>query len=199
MDTYPPEAWTRLGLALERRRAELGYGFRQRGRFTREQGGGKLSIKTISRLEKGERDSYPESTVATAEAMYRWASGSFASVLGGGEPDPLVSAPVHEHAPAATVAVEPPVPTPGERIASWIYVRMRQLGFGEDAIHEFIAAEGLPREPTTVSSVRRIAEATGASLAEILALLGVEDINARRTVMPASGIENLPAGGGLRS
>lgn len=197
MDTFTPEAWTRLGLALERRRAELGYGFRQRGRFTREQGGGKLSIKTISRLEKGERESYPESTVATAEAMYRWAPGSFISVLGGGEPDPLVSAPVHERAPAG--AVEPSAPTPGERIASWIYVRMRQLGFGEDAIHEFIAAEGLPREPTTISSVRRIAEATGASLAEILALLGVEDINTRRTVMPASGIENLQAGGRVRS
>jgi hypothetical protein len=197
MDTYPPEAWTRLGLALERRRAELGYGFRQRGRFTREQGGGKLSIKTISRLEKGERETYPESTVATAEAMYRWASGSFISVLRGGEPDPLVSAPVHERGPAG--AVEPSAPTPGERMASWIYVRMRQLGFGEDAIHEFIAAEGLPREPTTISSVRRIAEATGASLAEILALLGVEDINARRTVMPASGIENLQAGSHARS
>lgn len=91
MDRFPPEAWRRLGLALERRRAELGYGFRQRGRFAHEQGGGQLSIKTISRLEKGERDSYPEATVATAEAMYRWAPGSFASVLGGGEPDPLVS------------------------------------------------------------------------------------------------------------
>ncbi len=94
MDRFPPEAWRRLGLALERRRAELGYGFRQRGRFAHEQGGGQLSIKTISRLEKGERDSYPEATVATAEAMYRWAPGSFASVLAGGEPDPLVSEPL---------------------------------------------------------------------------------------------------------
>jgi hypothetical protein len=199
MDTYPPEAWRQLGLALERRRAELGYGFRQRGRFTRERGRGKLSIKTISRMEKGERDSYPESTVATAEAMYRWASGSFASVLGGGEPDPLVAAPVPPREPAASVAVEHNVPTPGERIASWVYVRMKQLGCGEDAIHEFIAAEGLPREPTTVSSVRRIAEATGASLAEILALLGVEDINARRPVVPVSGTENLQAGSSVLS
>lgn len=199
MDRYPPEAWRRLGLALERRRTELGYGFRQRGRFTREHGGGKLSTKTISRLEKGERDSYPESTVATAEAMYRWAPGSFASVLGGREPDPLVSAPVPQPAPTASAAAERAVPTPGERIACWVYVRMRQLGHGEDAIHEFIAAEGLPREPTTVSSVGRIAQATGASLAEVLALLGVEDINTRRTIMPVDGTGNLQAGGGVRS
>jgi len=199
MDRYPPEAWRRLGLALERRRAELGYGFRQRGRFVREQGGGKLSVKTISRLEKGERDSYPESTAAIAEAMYGWAPGSFASVLAGREPAPLLPAPVPQSIPAAAVAVGYAAATPGERIASWVYVRMRQLGYDEQAIHEFIAAEGLPREPTTVSSVRSIAEATGASLAEVLALLGVEDINARRTVMPVDGTENVQAGGGVRS
>jgi hypothetical protein len=58
MDTYPLDAWQRLGRALERRRGELGYGFRQRGRFARERGG-MLSIKTISRLEKGERGTTP--------------------------------------------------------------------------------------------------------------------------------------------
>lgn len=209
MDRFPPEAWRRLGLALERRRAELGYGFRQRGRFAHEQGGGQLSIKTISRLEKGERGAYPEATVATAEAMYRWAPGSFASVLGGGEPDPLVSdplvsdplvpGPVPPEVAPASFAADYAAPTPGERIASWVYVRMRELGYGEEAIHELIAAVGLPREPTTISSVRRIAEATGASLAEVLALLGVEDINARRPTRPAAGTENVQAGGGFRS
>ena len=199
MDRYPSEAWRRLGLALERRRAELGYGFRQRGQFTQEQGGGKLSSKTISRLEKGERDSYPESTVATVEAMYRWAPGSFAAVLAGREPDPLVPGQVAQDVPVAAVAAEYGAPTPGERIASWVYVRMRQLGYGEEAIHDFIAAEGLPREPTTISSVQRLAQATGASLAEILALLGVEDINARRPVMPTDDGENAQAGGGARS
>jgi hypothetical protein len=194
MDRYPPEAWRRLGLALERRRTELGYGFRQRGRFTHEQGGGKLSIKTISRLEKGERDAYPESTIAAAEAMYHWAPGSFAAVLEGREPDALVSASALKGGPSASVA-EYAAPTPGERIAGWIYVRMRQLGYGEESIHEFISGEGLPREPTTVSSVSRIAQATGASLAEVLALLGVEDINARRTALPGNGAENAQAGG----
>jgi hypothetical protein len=181
MDTYPHEAWRRLGRALERRRGELGYGFRQRGRFARERGGGKLSVKTISRLEKGERDSYPEATIGTAEGMYMWAPGSFDSVLRGGSPDPLVVPPPPRRDPITTGQAPP---TPGERIAGWVYVRMRQLGYGEAAVHEFIAAEGLPREPTTVASVRRIAEATGASLAEILALLGVEDINARRVPRP---------------
>ena len=93
MDTYPHEAWQRLGRALERRRGELGYGFRQRGRFTRERGGGRISVKTISRLEKAERTSYPESTVGAAETIYQWAPGSFESVLRGGEPSPWLTGP----------------------------------------------------------------------------------------------------------
>ncbi len=186
MDTYPHEAWQRLGRALERRRGELGYGFRQRGRFTRERGGGMISIKTISRLEKGERSSYPESTVGAAETMYQWAPGSFATVLRGGEPDPLVVTPAGgsrnpittEHAPA----------TSGERIASWVYVRMLQCGHPDNEIHTFIGEVGLPREPTTLSAVQRIVDATGASLAEVLALLGVDDISARRA--PRLGADN---------
>ena len=178
MDTYPREAWQRLGRALERRRGEIGYGFRQRGRFTRERGGGMISIKTISRLEKGERVSYPQSTVGAAETMYQWAPGSFESVLRGGEPDPLVVAPPASNRNPITTKQAPP--TSGERIASWVYVRMRQLGHHDDAIHDFIAAEGLPREPKTLSAVQRIVDATGASLAEVLALLGVDDISARR-------------------
>ncbi len=125
MDAYPAEAWRRLGRMLERRRGELGYGFRQRARFARERGGGMISVKTISRLENGERDSYPESTVGTVEAIYQWSPGSVESVLIGGEPNPLLSAP----APARNSITSPDAPpTPGERIASWVYVRMRQRG-----------------------------------------------------------------------
>jgi hypothetical protein len=177
MDTYPCEAWVRLGRLLERRRGELGYGFRQRARFATERGGGKISVKTISRLENGERDSYPESTIGTVEAMYQWAAGSVESVLIGGEPDALLMAPPPGRNPI-TSADTPP--TSGERLASWVYVRMRQLGKSDDAIHEFLDAQGFPREPTTVSAVSRIAEETGATVAEVLALLGVEDINSRR-------------------
>jgi hypothetical protein len=181
MDTYPYESWLRLGRMLERRRGELGYGFRQRARFARERGSGQISVKTISRLEKGERDSYPESTVGTVESMYQWAPGSIESVLGGGEPNALLIAPppgrnpiTSEHAPA----------TSGERLAGWVFVRMRQRGHPDDVIHDFLAAEGLPREPTTISAVRRIADATGATVAEVLALLGVEDMISRQIRHP---------------
>jgi hypothetical protein len=179
MDTYPHEAWQRLGRALERRRGELGYGFRQRGRFSREQGGGRISIKTISRLEKGERASYPQATIGAAETIYQWAPGSFEAVLQGGEPAPLpaVAAPPARRHPL-TAGHAPP--TPGERIASWVYVRMRELGAADADIHQFIAGEGLPREPTTLAAVQRIAAATGASIAEVLALLGIDDMTGRR-------------------
>jgi hypothetical protein len=182
-DTYSHEAWLRLGRMLERRRGELGYGFRQRARFARERGGGKISVKTISRLEKGERDYYPESTVGTVETMYQWAPGSVESVLLGGEPNALLIAPPPGTNPITT-AYAPA--TSGERLAGWVFVRMRQRGYGDEVIHAFLASEGLPREPTTVSAVRRIADATGATVAEVLALLGVEDMSARRFPPPAA-------------
>jgi hypothetical protein len=184
MDTYPSEAWQRLGRMLERRRGELGYGFRQRARFVQERGSRMISVKTISRLENGERGSYPESTIGTVEAIYQWSPGSVEAVLKGGEPNAsLQAAPPSARRQALTNPEAPP--TAGERIASWVYVRMRQRGHSEDAVHEFLASEGLPREPTTISAVKRIADATGASAAEVLALLGVEDINAHRALRPA--------------
>lgn len=180
-ETYSHEAWLRLGRMLERRRGELGYGFRQRARFARECGGGKISVKTISRLEKGERGYYPESTLGTVEIMYRWAPGSVESVLLGGEPQALLVVPPPGRDPITT-AYSPP--TSGERLASWVFVRMRQRGYSDEVIHAFLASEGLPGEPTTVSAVRRIADATGATVAEVLALLGVEDMNTHRFPQP---------------
>jgi hypothetical protein len=196
MDTYPHEAWQRLGRALERRRGELGYGFRQRGRFTREQGGGRISIKTISRLEKGERASYPQATVGAAETIYQWAPGSFEAVLRGGEPRPLAVRPASPRRNPLTTERAPP--TPGERIASWVYVRMRELGRAEDDIHQFLADEGLPREPTTLSAVQRIVAVTGASVAEVLALLGVDDMTGRHAprLSPGYNYDNDAEGGG---
>jgi hypothetical protein len=181
MDTYPNEAWRRLGRMLERRRGELGYGFRQRARFARERGSGMISVKTISRLEKGERHYYPESTVGTVEVMYQWAPGSVERVLVGGEPNVLLLAPPPDRNPITT---DYGGPTAGERIASWVYVRMRQRGHNDDVIHDFMEAEGLPREPTALAAVKRIAEATGATAAEVLALLGVDDTNSRRIPWP---------------
>jgi hypothetical protein len=111
--------------------------------------------------------------------MYQWAPGSVESVLLGGEPNALLVGP-----PAKMDAItsEYAPPTSGDRLASWMFVRMRQRGYSDDVIHAFLAAEGLPREPTTVSAVRRIADATGATVAEVLALLGVEDMSARRAL-----------------
>ncbi len=187
MDTYPLESWLRLGRVLERRRGELGYEFRQRARFVRERGGGRISVKTISRLEKGERGSYPESTIGTIEAMYQWSPGSVEAVLMGGEPNMILVAPPADRNPITSPYTPP---TSGERLASWVYVRMRQHGHSESSIHEFLDAEGFPREPTTISAVRRIAEATGATAAEVLALLGVEDTNSRRILGPIDVVQD---------
>lgn len=183
MDTYLQDAWLRLGRMLERRRGELGYGFRQRAIFVRDCGAGMISVKTISRLEKGERGSYPESTIGAVEAMYQWSPGSVESVLSGGEPSALATAPASDRNPI-TVTDSPP--TAGERLASWMYVRMRERGHDDDVIFDFLDAEGLPREPTSVSSVKRIADATGATVTEILALLGVDDISSQRTQRQAA-------------
>lgn len=176
MDTYPSDSWQRLGRLLERRRGELGYGFRQRARFARD-GDGRLSVKTISRLENGERASYPESTIGAVEALYWWAPGSVEAVLSGGEPESLPVATPRRGEPITTYFSPT---TYGERLAEWVYVRMRQRGCPDDEVHQFLDDLGLPREPTTISAVGRIAEATGASAAEVLALLGVGDMDSRR-------------------
>ena len=87
-NTYPAEAWGRLGKALEKRRGQLGYGYRQRGTFLRDSGVS-LSDKTLARLERGERDTYPDATIAMIERIYRVKPGSVQDVLRGGELTPL--------------------------------------------------------------------------------------------------------------
>jgi hypothetical protein len=185
MDTYPPESWTRLGRVLERRRGELGYGYRQRARFVSARGGGNISVKTISRLEKGERSYYPQATIGTIEVMYQWSPGSVEAVLAGGEPNVMLVPPPIDRNPITSLYA--PL-TSGERLATWVYVRMSQLGHSEASIHEFLDAEGFPNEPDSVSAVRRIAEATGATVNEVMALLGVQDINARRVMLRPVGV-----------
>jgi hypothetical protein len=91
MDSYPPEAWRRLGDVLAARRGQLGYGFRRRREFA-EANGLKLSARTLQRLEQGERDAYPEETVAIAETIYRLEPGSIAAVLRGGAAAPMAEA-----------------------------------------------------------------------------------------------------------
>ena len=83
-NSHPAEAWGRLGKALEQRRGQLGYGYRQRGTFLRDSGVN-LSVKTIARLERGERGAYPDATIAAIESLYRVQRGSVEAVLCGGE------------------------------------------------------------------------------------------------------------------
>jgi transcriptional regulator with XRE-family HTH domain len=87
METHPPDAWRRLGRTLEERRGQLGYGYRQRRKFLADRGGIKHpSIKTIERLERGERTSYPPATVTYLEALYGYEPGSFEAILRGQQP-----------------------------------------------------------------------------------------------------------------
>ena len=87
--THPPDAWRRLGKALEARRGQLGYGFRQRGEFLADRGGEKPpSAKMIARLERGERATYPDATITRLETLYDLAPGSFEAFLAGGGLEP---------------------------------------------------------------------------------------------------------------
>lgn len=73
---HPPEAWKRLGRALELRRMQLSPGYSNRRRFARERGA-VVSSKTLERLERGERGTYSDDTVADVEHLYALAPGSF--------------------------------------------------------------------------------------------------------------------------
>ena len=98
MDNYPHDAWVRLGKALERRRGQLGYGFRRRGEFADGTG---LSSKTLARIEHAWRDAYPDDTIALIEVIYRWQPGSAEAVLRGGEPVPAEAAATERPPPPA--------------------------------------------------------------------------------------------------
>ena len=104
---YPPEAWQRLGEALERLRGEQGYGYRQRQAFhaDRSDPEGKPSLKMIERLERGARAAWPDGTVALLEAMYWLPPGSFKGFLD-------ADAAGDEAAAAAALRPVPPRPRP---------------------------------------------------------------------------------------
>lgn len=109
---YPPEAWKRLGRALEARRGELGYGFRQRGKFLADHGGAPPSVKTLARLERGERTSYPPATITRLESLYECAPGSFEAFLadGGARSLPVASRPASlRPVPSPPAAARPAV------------------------------------------------------------------------------------------
>lgn len=136
---YPPEAWKRLGEALERRRGELGYGFRQREQFLRDRGGPPPSLKTIARLERGERTSYPPATVTRLEALYGYAPGSFEAVLRGGDPSPL---PARAEPRLHRVPAPPPGGAPFEEILAWLLDR-----HPDDPAVQALGAQASPAAP----------------------------------------------------
>jgi transcriptional regulator with XRE-family HTH domain len=104
--TYPPEAWLLLGKTLEQRRAQLGYGFRQRRKFLADRGGvNPPSTKMLDRLERGERTTYPDTTVTYLEALYGYEAGSFEAILNGDEPQVFQAAQRPAAVPAPVLSV----------------------------------------------------------------------------------------------
>jgi hypothetical protein len=84
MDSSRPKAWAELGAQLTARRRALGYGdFRQRADFHRDRAAGRFSYRTLTRLEKGERDRYPEETLDAVAEIYAVTPGSVRAVIDG--------------------------------------------------------------------------------------------------------------------
>ena len=113
---YPPEAWQRLGKALEQVRGQLGYGYRQRQAFLADRGDPERrpSLKMLERLERGKRASWPDSTIALLEAMYGLAPGSFKGFLD-------ADACGDETAAAQALRLVPAAPAPGDRMEQVIH------------------------------------------------------------------------------
>lgn len=112
---YPPEAWKRLGRRLTDRRAELGYGFRQRRQFWESRADRPLSLKTLERVERAERTGYPPETLATLDRIYEYRPGSVEAILRGGSPVPAPGTP----GAAASVQEErDPAPPGGGSLSS---------------------------------------------------------------------------------
>ncbi len=81
--------WQRLGQHVTARRIELGY--RRREDLTAAVEG--VSLRTLGDIESGRRQGYHRNTLAVLEHALRWAPGSIAAILEGGQPQVIVSAP----------------------------------------------------------------------------------------------------------
>lgn len=133
-NAYPHEAWRRLGKVLEMRRGQLGYGFRRREQFLQDRGGPPPSVKTLARLERGERADYPPATIARLESLYGYAPGSFEAILAGRDPVPLGEAAAVALSGAGSLAVgmvsadletlagEAEILFPGDRVKQGIWM-----------------------------------------------------------------------------
>jgi hypothetical protein len=183
---YPPEAWRRLGRALEAWRGQMGYGFRQREKFLAERGGPPPSLKTLARLERGERTFYPEGTLARLESLYGYAPGSFEAILAGGEGKPLEL----EHSPARPVLrAVPAVPgLPSERLAQEVLSALLKRYPGDTVVQAMGAQPGKPASAALLDILRFLdaqgpppASPAGDILAGLPALKGDQVIEAIAT------------------
>src|SRR5262249_54423906 len=86
LPTIPLAAWQRLGDLLVQRRIQLNPRYRDRRRLASANG---LSWRLLYDVERAKRTNFTTETLLAFEAAYRWAPGSVASVLAGGDPVPL--------------------------------------------------------------------------------------------------------------
>lgn len=85
-ETYPIEAWRRLGELLTDRRVQIGPVYRNRLKFAEDTG---LNERLVSDLERGRRTSYRETSLHAVEVAYRIRQGSIERALRGGQFEPL--------------------------------------------------------------------------------------------------------------
>ncbi len=85
---WDQQAWERLARAVVRRRQdELGWSQQD----VIAAGDGKPSQKTLSQIENAGGTNYAPRTLSQLEDALRWARGSVAAILSGGEPTPTDS------------------------------------------------------------------------------------------------------------
>ena len=160
--TYPPDAWERTGRALERRRGQLGYGFRRRDDFIRERGGDNPpSTKTIGRLERGDRAGYPESTITLFEQMYAVEPGSIEASLAGGELTPLPGTPGGPPAPEMAPQGQrsaPDIDDPDDDLAAMLFPGTGPVQRAKRAIMRIKDPDGRPLPDEDYRKALRVVE-----------------------------------------
>jgi transcriptional regulator with XRE-family HTH domain len=165
--------WTRLGEAVTRRRAYLGYTTRQQ--FADGTG---FPAKTLSDLEKHRRDNFDRSTYGRLERALRWPNGAIESILAGG-PTPLE---VHTEGPADgaylrelrnRLAADPdPLSSKLERLADHAHdlnpADLRRLGENVQTLIEWAAARrGEPEmDPEQLQALQRATAAADRAATE---------------------------------
>lgn len=94
MTDYPPEAWTRLGEAVRRRRKALR--FDQTDAKSRSHG--RIARATWSNIERGISGNYSEDTFEGLCIALDWKPNSVEAVLAGGQPTELTMSEVLDRA-----------------------------------------------------------------------------------------------------